>query len=119
MHVCEQDVRYEVVRKEDDSGWSRDAWNSVKYELGLDFPNLPYLIDGDLKITQSNACLAYAGEKAGLGPKTAKQRAVVRAGTWAATLALLAGHAVTWTLRRRRAASPLPVQSVVGGWGSP
>ena len=29
-----------------------DNWIPIKYTLGLDFPNLPYLIDGDLKLTQ-------------------------------------------------------------------
>ena len=28
------------------------------------FPNLPYIIDGDIKITQSNACLRYIGKRA-------------------------------------------------------
>lgn len=37
-----------------------------KFNLGLDFPNLPYLIDGDLKITQSLAILRYLGRKFGL-----------------------------------------------------
>uniref|UniRef100_A0A8D0DY89 Glutathione S-transferase n=1 Tax=Salvator merianae TaxID=96440 RepID=A0A8D0DY89_SALMN len=38
-------------------------WTSVKENLGLDFPNLPYLIDGERKITQSNAILRYIGRK--------------------------------------------------------
>ncbi|XP_070601214.1 glutathione S-transferase Mu 1-like isoform X2 [Erythrolamprus reginae] len=38
-------------------------WTSVKEKLGLDFPNLPYLIDGERKITQSNAILRYIARK--------------------------------------------------------
>ncbi|XP_034270675.1 glutathione S-transferase 2-like [Pantherophis guttatus] len=38
-------------------------WTSVKEKLGLDFPNLPYLIDGDKKISQSNAILRYIARK--------------------------------------------------------
>ncbi|XP_003220232.1 glutathione S-transferase 2 [Anolis carolinensis] len=38
-------------------------WTSVKEKLGLDFPNLPYLIDGETKITQSNAILRYLARK--------------------------------------------------------
>jgi glutathione S-transferase len=34
--------------------------------------NLPYIIDGDLIITQSNACMAYLGRKVGLWGKTDK-----------------------------------------------
>ena len=34
-------------------------WRDEKPNLGLDFPNLPYLIDGDYKITESRAVSAY------------------------------------------------------------
>ena len=39
--------------------YSREEWFKVKYLLGLDFPNLPYLIDGNLKLTQVcwNICI--------------------------------------------------------------
>lgn len=50
--------------------FDRSAWTSVKYTLGLEFPNLPYLIDGDIKITQSNAILRYLGRKFDLDGKT-------------------------------------------------
>lgn len=33
--------------------------------LGFDYPNLPYLIDDDKKITQTNAILSYISLKAG------------------------------------------------------
>lgn len=37
--------------------FSRKDWLDKKYSLGLDFPNLPYLIDGDLRISESvNIC---------------------------------------------------------------
>ena len=71
-----QDVRYELEPKEG-GGWSPRVWAEKKYKLGLTFPNLPYLIDGNFKITQSNACLSYAAEKAGLAPKSPQDRAVV------------------------------------------
>ncbi|XP_063694849.1 glutathione S-transferase Mu 2-like [Bolinopsis microptera] len=44
------------------------SWYSEKLELGLDLPNLPYLIDGDIKITQSVAICRYLGRKFGLVP---------------------------------------------------
>ena len=37
-----------------------------KLNLGIDFPNLPYLIDGDFKTSQSLAILKYIGRKHGL-----------------------------------------------------
>lgn len=33
--------------------WSRKDWFDKKPTLDLDFPNLPYLIDGDVKISES------------------------------------------------------------------
>lgn len=41
-----------------------------KFTLGLDFPNLPYLIDGDLKLTQTNTILRYLARKYKLDGKT-------------------------------------------------
>ncbi|KAL6044714.1 Glutathione S-transferase Mu 3 [Balamuthia mandrillaris] len=43
--------------------FSREEWLSVKHTLGLAFPNLPYLIDGEVKLTQSNAILRYIARK--------------------------------------------------------
>ena len=31
---------------------NKNQFRKNKYELGLDFPNLPYLIDGNLRISQ-------------------------------------------------------------------
>jgi len=43
--------------------YDRSAWLSVKFTLGLDFPNLPYYIDGDIKLTQSMAIMRYIARK--------------------------------------------------------
>eukprot|EP00112_Aurelia_sp_Birch-Aquarium-sp1_P014664 Seg318.20 transcript_id=Seg318.20/GoldUCD/mRNA.D3Y31 product="Glutathione S-transferase Yb-3" protein_id=Seg318.20/GoldUCD/D3Y31 len=50
------------------------CWTSVKFDLGLDFPNLPYYIDGDIKITQSNAILRYLGRKFKLDGETEEEK---------------------------------------------
>ena len=42
----------------------------------LDFPNLPFLIDGDVKLTQSRAILRYVGRKFNLGPNTEHEHQV-------------------------------------------
>lgn len=38
-------------------------WLKEKFTLGLAFPNLPYFIDEDVRITQSLAILRYLGRK--------------------------------------------------------
>ena len=43
--------------------FSNHEWTDVKNNLGLDFPNLPYFIDGDIKITESLAIHRYIANK--------------------------------------------------------
>lgn len=45
--------------------YTNDEWAKDKQILGLNYPNLPYLIDGDKKITESSAILRYIPLKAG------------------------------------------------------
>lgn len=44
-------------------------WFDEKFSLGLDFPNLPYWIEGDFKLTQSLAILRHLARKHGLVSK--------------------------------------------------
>lgn len=47
---------------------SPDQWfGGDKQKLGLDFPNLPYLIDGELKITETGAIEKHIAKRAGKG----------------------------------------------------
>ncbi|CAF3326011.1 unnamed protein product [Rotaria sp. Silwood2] len=57
--------------------YSREEWLREKQKLGLDFPNLPYMIDGDLKISQSKAILYYLGRKLNLLGKNLNEEARV------------------------------------------
>ncbi|XP_055354083.1 glutathione S-transferase Mu 2-like [Paramacrobiotus metropolitanus] len=49
-----------------------DEWKNNKEKLGMEFPNLPYYIDGDQKLTQSHAILRYLARKHGLIAKNDK-----------------------------------------------
>lgn len=44
-------------------------WGKEKYSLGLEFPNLPYYIDGNVKITQSLAIMRHLARKHGMEGK--------------------------------------------------
>ncbi|CAM1310142.1 GSTM3 (predicted) [Pycnogonum litorale] len=43
--------------------FDRSTWKKVKYSLGVDFPNLPYYIDGDIKLSQSTAIMRHIARK--------------------------------------------------------
>ena len=75
MNVDFNDVHYEQGEGPE---FNRDAWNSVKNTLGLEFPNLPYFIDGELKLTESLAIIRYIVRKWGqdLNGKTAEEGAL-------------------------------------------
>lgn len=46
----------------------------MKHSLGIDFPNLPYYIDGDVKISQSMAIMRYIARKHGLDGQTDEEK---------------------------------------------
>ena len=64
-----QETTHDVLTEE-----GRAAWGATKGTLGLDFPNLPYFIDGDFKLTESMAlhhflCEKYAPQLIGSTPQ--------------------------------------------------
>ena len=58
-------VDYDMKEYQQGNGpeFSRQDWLDEKQNLGLDFPNLPYLIDGSFKITETLAIHRYIAEK--------------------------------------------------------
>jgi len=54
-----------------------NEWFDVKFKSGLDFPNLPWMEDEDIKISQSGAIIRYLAEKHGLHGKDPKERATL------------------------------------------
>lgn len=49
--------------------FEKTEWERDRSQLGLHFPNLPYLLDGDVKITQSTVIMHYLARKYALYPK--------------------------------------------------
>ena len=75
--------------------FSRQSWLDVKFTLGLDFPDLPYYIDGDFKITESSAIIRYIADKNNLLGKDPETRAVAK---------MLENIIVTWRNKNARTA---------------
>jgi len=57
--------------------FDKTCWTDIKFNLGLDFPNLPYYKDGDISITQSNAILRYIARKNNLCGITEQEKVLV------------------------------------------
>jgi len=66
--LAHSQVDFDDVRYNEGKGpeFSRAEWTDVKDKLDLPFPNLPYYIDEEIKLSQSNAILMYIAEKHGL-----------------------------------------------------
>lgn len=64
----------ELYRAGPPPDFSREEWLSKKQSMPLDFPNLPYLFDGDVKISQSVTIMRYVGRKFGLDGKTEQEK---------------------------------------------
>ncbi|KAM7539374.1 hypothetical protein Aperf_G00000053357 [Anoplocephala perfoliata] len=75
--VCRLLLRYCGVEFKDKRYATPSYWFSTKFNLGLDFPNLPYYIDGDFKLTQSAAILEYIADSHDMIPTCKKSRAVL------------------------------------------
>ena len=43
--------------------FDKSCWLDVKQTLGLEYPNLPYLIDGNVSITETVAIMQYIAKK--------------------------------------------------------
>lgn len=54
MGVEYNEIMYDVTKGETKEE-KMAGWKKNKYNLGIEFPNLPYFIDGNVKITESLA----------------------------------------------------------------
>ena len=53
------------------------CWTEKKFTMGMPFPNLPYIVEGDFKLTQSLAILRYLASKLGLAGSSPQESAVL------------------------------------------
>uniref|UniRef100_A0A023FI74 Glutathione S-transferase n=1 Tax=Amblyomma cajennense TaxID=34607 RepID=A0A023FI74_AMBCJ len=65
-----EDKRYKFGPAPD---FNREEWLKEKFTLGIMFPNLPYYIDGDVKLSQSLAIMRYLAQKHDLGARDAEE----------------------------------------------
>jgi len=57
--------------------YDKSCWFDSKFSHGLDFPNLPYYVEGGLKLTQTHAILRHIARKHDLCGKTEEEKARV------------------------------------------
>jgi len=66
-----EDKRYNLGSAPD---FDRSEWLNDKFSLGLDFPNLPYYLDGEVKLTQSLAILRHVARQTKLEGQTEDEK---------------------------------------------
>ncbi|KAK2175499.1 hypothetical protein NP493_728g01075 [Ridgeia piscesae] len=77
LHYVGEDFENKMYSVGPAPDFSRDHWLNEKFKLGLDFPNLPYYMDGDLKLTQSSAIAMHIARKHKLCGESEEERARV------------------------------------------
>ena len=55
----------DMYEQGDAPDFHRGQWENAKESLGLRFPNLPYLIDGHVKLSDANTIMKYLANKFG------------------------------------------------------
>ena len=60
---CGAPYQMKYYEQGDAPDYDKSDWTSKKDNLGLDFPNLPYMIHGDLKLTETVAIMTYIAAK--------------------------------------------------------
>ena len=63
LAYCGVDYEEKLYVLGDGPQFDRSEWLADKENLGLEYPNLPYMIDGETKFTESMAILKYVARK--------------------------------------------------------
>lgn len=59
LHYCGVEFEDKMYAAGPGPEYSRAAWLDEKFNLGLELPNLPYLIDDEIKLTETAAIMKY------------------------------------------------------------
>ena len=57
FHYLDIDFEDKIYVVGDAPDFDKTCWLEEKYNLGLEYPNLPYLIDGEVKLTETVAIM--------------------------------------------------------------
>jgi len=60
LNVDFEDNKYDIGPAPE---FDRSSWFNVKFDLGFDYPNLPHLIDGHTKLTETVGIMKYIAKK--------------------------------------------------------
>ena len=63
LAYCEVDYNNKVYIRGPAPEFSKSDWSDDRANVNLDFPNLPYIIDGEFKMTESKAIMKYIAKK--------------------------------------------------------
>ena len=77
LHYSSTDFEEVLYECGDAPDFYDKCWAEKKFTMGMPFPNLPYLVEGDFKLTQSLAILRYLGSKLGLAGSSPEESAVL------------------------------------------
>ena len=59
LEYCEHPYEETMYEQGDAPNFSVECWTSVRNTLGLDFPTIPYIIDGENRLTDLHAIMLY------------------------------------------------------------
>lgn len=63
LYYCKVDFADRLFEAGDAPDFDKTCWTDVKETMGMDYPNLPYMIDGETKITETAAIMMYIAKK--------------------------------------------------------
>lgn len=63
FYYCGIDFEDKLYECGDAPDFDKTCWTDVKETLGMEYPNLPYLIDGETKLSETVAIMQYVARK--------------------------------------------------------